>query len=181
VLDTLEGVAADLTPVPEGLELDTFADEMAELPGSWEHVRAVEPDLPHLEEAAALAAGFAAVTAGDTLVHTDVRDDNLLLAGDRVWICDWNWPVRGAAWLDTVFTLLGPRGDGLDVDAVLASRPLTKDVPGEHVDAVLALLYAYFRRQGDEPVPPASPYLRQHQQWCGQVVWDWLSERRGWS
>ena len=26
----------------------------------------------------------------------------------------------GAAWLDTLFLLIGPRGDGLDVDAVLA-------------------------------------------------------------
>ena len=30
----------------------------------------------------ALAAGFAAVTAGDTLVHTDLRDDNLILGVD---------------------------------------------------------------------------------------------------
>ena len=81
------------------------------------------PDLPHLDDAAALAAGFAEVTAGDTLVHTDVRDDNMLLRPDgRRVLCDWNWPVVGAAWLDTLFLMIGPRGDGLDVDAVLA-RP----------------------------------------------------------
>ena len=52
---------------------------------------------------------FAEVTAGDTLVHTDIRDDNLILGdADQVWICDWNWPVAGAAWLDTVFLLLAP-------------------------------------------------------------------------
>ncbi len=24
---------------------------------------------------------------------------------------DWNWPIVGAAWIDTLFTLVGPRGD----------------------------------------------------------------------
>jgi hypothetical protein len=181
-LDALEVVAERLTPAPEELELDTFAEEFAEVGAHWDHVRATRPDLPHLEEAAALAAGFAEVVAGETLVHTDVRDDNVLLDRDRrVWLCDWNWPVRGAAWLDTVLALVGPRGDGLDCDVVLASRPLTRDVPAEAVDAVLALLVGYFFHQGDQPVPPASPYLRQHQLWQGAVVWDWLAARRGWA
>ena len=181
-LDALEVVASRLTPVPERLELDTFAEEHAELVGFWEHVRRTRPDLPHLDDAAALAATFPDVTAGDTLVHTDVRDDNVLIDPDgRVWLCDWNWPVRGAAWLDTVFALIGPRGDGLDCDAVLAERALTRDVPAVHVDAALALLVGYFFHQGDQPVPPASPYLRQHQLWQGEVVWDWLCERRGWA
>ena len=181
-LDALEVVAERLTPVPERLELDTFEEEYGELVGFWEHVRRTRPDLPHLDEAAALAATFAEVTAGDTLVHTDVRDDNLLLDRDgRVWICDWNWPVRGAAWLDTVFALIGPRGDGLDCDALLAARPLTRDVPADHVDAALALLTGYFFHQGDQPVPPASPYLRRHQLWQAAVVWDWLCSRRGWA
>jgi hypothetical protein len=181
-LDALETVAAVLTPAPPELELDSFADEFGEVGAYWDHVRRVLPGLPHLDEAAALAARFPEGTAGDTLVHTDVRDDNLLLVNDgRALICDWNWPVRGAAWLDTVFALVGPRGDGMDTEAVLASRPLTRDVPADHVDAVLALLTGFFFKQRDEPVPPTSPYLRQHQSWQGEVVWAWLCERRGWS
>ena len=62
--------------------------------------------------------------AGETLVHTDVRDDNILITADgRALLCDWNWPVVGAAWLDSLFLLIGPRGDGLDVDAVIAAAP----------------------------------------------------------
>jgi hypothetical protein len=181
-LDALETVADRLTPPPPDLELDGFAEEFGEHVGAWDHVRRVLPGLPHLEEAAALAAGFAEVTAGGTLVHTDVRDDNVLVNDDgRAWLCDWNWPVLGAAWLDTVFTLVGPRGDGLDVERVLAQRRLTRDVPAEHVDAVLALLTGYFFKQRDEPVPATSPWLRAHQSWQGEVVWGWLCERRGWS
>jgi hypothetical protein len=177
----LARAAEVLTPAPAALAHERFEVELADFPAAWDHVRTTRPDLPHLEEAAALAARFAEVTSGDTLVHTDVRDDNILLRPDgTALLCDWNWPVVGAAWLDTVFLMIGPRGDGLDVDAALAAAPLTAEVPAEHVDIVLALLAAYFLRQGDEPVPPTSPHLRDHQRWQGEVVWEWLCERRGW-
>jgi hypothetical protein len=178
----LERFAADLTPAPEALGLAPLAEELADWPDAWDHVRGTRPALPHLDEAAALALDALATTAGDTVVHTDVRDDNLLLTPDgRVLLCDWNWPVVGAAWLDTVLLMVGPRGDGLDVDELLGRLPLTRGVPVEHVDAFLALLVGYFWRQADERVPPTSPYLRDFQRWQGDVVWSWLGERRGWS
>lgn len=181
VLDVLETMVGDLTPAPAAMRLDSVVDELGGFASAWDHVARAHPRLPHVAEAAELAAGFGEVATGDTLVHTDIRDDNLLLSADgRVRICDWNWPARGAPWLDTVFTLIQPRGDGLDVDAILAERPVTRDVPAEHVDRVLALLAGYFLRQCDEPVPPTSPYLRQHQAWCAAATWRWLSERRGW-
>lgn len=178
----LERLAEVLTPPPGALELAPIAEELAAWPDAWASLRATRPGLDHLEEAAALAAGFAAVSAGDTLVHTDVRDDNVLMAADgRVLLCDWNWPARGAAWLDTVLLMVGPRGDGLDVDALLARLPLTREVPAEHIDAFLALVTGYFWRQSEERVPPTSPYLRDFQRWQGDVVWAWLAERRGWA
>lgn len=181
VLAMLCEAAAALTPAPEELELDDIATELADWPAYWDHVRAARPDLDHVDEAAALAARFAEVTAGETVVHTDIRDDNLLLCSDgRVLLCDWNWPVAGAAWLDSVFLMIGPRGDGLDVEAALAVHPLTSDLPPEHIDIVLALVTAYFLKSADEPVPPTSPHIRDHQRWQGEVCWDWLSERRGW-
>lgn len=181
VLGMLAGAAATLTPAPESLELDDIATEMADWPAYWDRVRSTRPDLVHADEAARLAAGFAEVTAGDTLVHTDVRDDNLLLCADgRVLLCDWNWPVRGAAWLDSLFVLIGPRGDGLDVEAVLAEHALTAQVPAEHIDIVLALVTGLFLKSADDPVPATSPHIRDHQRWQGEVCWQWLSERRGW-
>lgn len=180
-LDMLEATADTLTPPPDGLELDTFEAEFADFPGYWEHVRTTRPGLPHLEEAAALAARYAEVVGGTTVVHTDVRDDNILLCTDgRTLMCDWNWPVAGAAWLDTLLLLIGPCGDDLDVEQVLATRRLTRDVPAEHIDIVLALVAGYFFRQCDEPVPFTSPYIREAQRWQADVVWAWLGERRGW-
>lgn len=182
VLDTLERVAGSLTPAPVDLGLETAATEFADFVSAWDHVRVSRPTLAHLEEAAALAAAHTESTRGDTLVHADLRGDNIILGEEgAVWLCDWNWPLAGAAWLDTVFLLVEPRGDGVDVDAVLAERRLTSDLPAESVDRVLALLAGYFLRQAELPVPPSSPYLRQHQAWCAHVVWDWLGERRGWT
>ncbi len=178
----LERLAEVLTPAPASLALDPVADELADLAAGLGPRPHDPPPSPAPGRGGRLAAGFAAVTAGDTLVHTDVRDDNLLVAADgRVLLCDWNWPAAGAAWLDTVLLLVGPRGDGLDVDTLLTRLPLTRDVPAESIDTVLALVAGYFWRQGDERVPPTSPYLRDFQRWQGDVAWAWLAERRGWA
>jgi aminoglycoside phosphotransferase (APT) family kinase protein len=178
----VEGLAAALTPPPAALALTAAEEEFAGWPAYWDDVRAAPPGpLEHVEEAAALAARYREVVAGDTLVHTDIRDDNLLLDGDgRVLLCDWNWPSVGAAWLDTVFLMIGPRGDGLDVDAVLASSRLTRDVPAESVDIVLALVTGYFLMSAQQPVPATSPHVRDAQRWQGEVCWGWLAERRRW-
>ena len=181
-----ERMAATLTPPPAGLVADDFATDFDGWPAYWDTLRDAPPDVPgfaaHADEAAGLAARFREVTAGSTLVHTDVRDDNLMLAADgRVLLCDWNWPVVGAAWLDTLFLLIGPRGDGLDVDAVLAGSPLTRDLPADAVDIVIALVTGYFLYSAAQPVPPTSPHMRAAQRWQGEVCWDWRAERRGWA
>jgi len=185
-LDALTAAAPVLTPAPPELELPHASDEFASWPAYWDHLRSTTPDLPHLvdhlEEAAALAGRYVEAMAGQTLVHTDVRDDNLLLASDgRVLLCDWNWPMVGAAWLDSLFLLIGPRGDGLDVEAVIAGHPLLSAVPAEDVDIVLALVVGYFLKSADDPVPPTSPFIREAQRWQGVVCWEWLAERRGWA
>ncbi|HEU5038695.1 MAG TPA: phosphotransferase [Nocardioides sp.] len=182
----VERMADTLTPAPPGLAVDDFATEFDGWPAYWDRLRSAPPALPgfgeHADEAASLAARFREVTGGTTLVHTDVRDDNLMLAADgRVLLCDWNWPVLGAAWLDTVFLMIGPRGDGLDVDAVLATSALTRDLPADAVDIVIALVTGYFLYSAAQAVPPTSPHMRDAQRWQGEVCWGWLAERRDWA
>lgn len=178
-LDTLQLLAQTLTPPP--LAARTFAEDFADMVDCWDHVRATAPGWPHLEEAAALAADLDRATAGNTLVHTDARDDNFLLpASGRAFLCDWNFPVRGAAWIDTVSLLITASGDGVDADALLATRALTRNVAAADIDSVLALFCGYFLERRDQPAPYSSPYLRQHQDWCAEAAWAWLARRRGW-
>ncbi|GAA4802068.1 phosphotransferase [Nocardioides caeni] len=165
---------ADLfTPAPP---LDSAVDEFAAWPSYWQQV-----DHPRAAELRALAAGYAEVVAGETLVHTDVRDDNLLIRPDgSALLCDWNWPVAGANWLDSLMLLIGPRGDGLDVEAHITAHPLLSVVPPGHVDVALALLLGYFAHHANQAVPPSSPHVRRAQAWQRDVVDGWLAERRGW-
>ncbi|WP_323791045.1 phosphotransferase [Nocardioides sp.] len=180
-LDALAETARALTPPPPGLDLVDAEVEFADWPAKWDHTLATFA-LPSGVEAAALATRHAEVVGGDTVLHCDVRDDNLLLTDDgRVLLCDWNWPLRGAAWLDSLILLVGPRGDGLDVEEVLATHPTFAEVEPEAVDIMLALLTGYFLTHSDQPVPSSSPYLRDHQLWQGEACWEWLCERRGWA
>ncbi|KQZ66448.1 hypothetical protein [Nocardioides sp. Root151] len=179
LLDALEAVAD--VEAPADLALDLIEEDLADLPAYWDVIRERHPSLAHADEAADLAAGFAEALRGGAVQHTDIRDDNTLLGPDgALWICDWNWPVLGAPWFDTLSALIGPRGDGLDVEAVLASRRLTRDVPPAHVDSALALLAGHFLKSADDPVPSNSPHMRASQAWQGAAVWSWLSERRNW-
>lgn len=177
-LDTLEVLAG---PPASPLPLAPLADELAESVRCWDGLVRRDPGRPHHEEARRLAQGYAEAVAGDTLVHTDVRDDHLILTAGRALVCGWNWPARGAAWVDTVTLLVSAHGDGLDADALLAARPLTRDVDPGHVDALLALLAGFFLDQAGRPVPNSSPWLRAHQQWYADATWSWLARRRGWS
>ncbi|WP_245994375.1 hypothetical protein [Nocardioides immobilis] len=96
-------------------------------------------------------------------------------------MCDWNWPVVGAPWIDSLFLLIGPRGDGLDVEKHIASHPLLSTVDPDDIDVVLALVLGYFETSAALPAPPTSPYLREAQAWQRDVLHGWLAERRGWA
>jgi hypothetical protein len=181
-LDALEAVARELTPAPAGLGLGSAVDELGSFVEHWSDLRLLHPELAHLDEAERLASACAEVLAGDTVVHSDVRDDNVLLDQDgRAWFCDWNWPIVGAPWFDSLAMLIGPRGDGVDVESAIATRPLLRDVPRDDIDCVIALVTGYFLKSAADPVPPTSPFLRDHQRWQGEVCWEWLCERRGWT
>lgn len=177
--DLMVRIADQLTPAP-GLGVETFAEAFGTWPALWNEVAVEDADFAFAEELEGLAARFAEVTEGETLVHADVRDDNLLIRPDgSMVLCDWSWPVRGARWLDSLLLLIGPRGDGLDVEAHLAAHPLLAEVEPEHIDIVLALLTGYYLRVAGQPTPSNSPWLGEFARWQGEVCWTWLRERRG--
>ena len=56
----------------------------------------------HLDQLADLEATWADHAAGDTLLHADIRADNILLTGHGAMVVDWPWACRGAAFTDLV-------------------------------------------------------------------------------
>jgi hypothetical protein len=185
VCDALVTTAFALTPPPADLVLSNLQSFVQPELVRWERVRArglADPAIAaHLDEASRLACHSLDASSGNTMVHTDLRDDNILIGDDgQVWIVDWNWPVVGAAWFDLVTLLISAHGDGIDADVLLARSPLTGDVDGEAIDAMLALLYGYFVTASLDPIVDSSPYLRQHQDWYARATGRWLATRRGW-
>ncbi|MFD4629289.1 protein kinase [Streptomyces sp. NPDC058284] len=37
---------------------------------------------------------------GDMLLHTDINPSNIIIGERDVWVVDWSWPTRGAAFID---------------------------------------------------------------------------------
>ncbi len=176
----LADVAAHLAAPPAELALEAFVPDAAEF-GPWiERVRERDGDNAWLEQVSALAHESSERCVGATLAHLDLRDDNILIGDDgQVWICDWNWPMLAAPWLDLVTVLIAAHGDGLDADAVLAEHPLTSTLESRSVDAWLANLWLYFTTRMEDVVPHGSPHLRDHQAWYAEVTEDWLRRRLG--
>ena len=115
ILTVLKDLAGLLTPPPLP-DVESAADFLAENFGGWHRIAADPPtDLhpwtaQHLDELRRLAEQGLAALTGDTLVHTDIRADNILLSPQgRITIVDWPWACRGPAWLDTLLLLINAR------------------------------------------------------------------------
>ncbi|MGW0802095.1 aminoglycoside phosphotransferase family protein [Nonomuraea sp. NPDC002799] len=130
--------------------------------------------LRHLGALAELESGWAVAAAGDSLVHADLRADNILLTDEHVYVVDWPWACVGAPWFDLVSLLpsVGMQG-GPQPHELLTN-------PDPAVTAVVAALTGYFVRQGRLPGPPGIPKLRAFQQAQGVVALGWLKWRTGW-
>jgi hypothetical protein len=135
-----------------------------------------------LDTLADLETQWRQAVAGDAVLHHDLRQDNVLLdTNGAAWICDWNWPCVGASWFDIVLLLATAHADGHDATTLFASHPTAREVDDQQLDAALAALSGFFLVSGAQPPADWSPYIRQHQTWCGEVTLRWLANRRGWT
>jgi aminoglycoside phosphotransferase (APT) family kinase protein len=182
VLAALGDMAARLTPSPvPGIPAAT--DRLAVTFAGWRRLAAdPHPGLDpwaaaHLDELGALADRGLAALSGDTLVHTDVRADNLLLDADGgVTVVDWPWACRGPAWLDTLLLLVNVRlYGGHDTDALLPRHTGGVD-PGD-LTAVLAGLAGFFADAARQSPPPGLPTVRAFQRAHADAVLPWVRDR----
>jgi hypothetical protein len=121
VIAATDEMAALLTPCPlPGAPL--IVAEWGEDFDQWRTCAATGPPAGlddwshrHLDRLATLEPEWEAAAVGDTLLHLDLRADNLLLTADRVWVVDWTrrsgrGPVR-------------PGGDGTERGHAGRARP----------------------------------------------------------
>ena len=131
----------------------------------------------HVAQQRLTSRGVAALD-GDTLVHGDLRADNVLVTAGGAVLVDWPWASRGPAWLATVLLLVEvQRFGGHDVDALLATLPLTRAVDPDDVTGVLAGFAGYFLDTARRPPPPGLPTVREFQRVQGVALLDWVRAR----
>ncbi len=111
------------------------------------------------------AAEAAADLAGESLVHLDVRSDNLCFLGERTLLVDWNWACRGnprldvAAWLPSLCAEGGPAPD-----AILPHEP-----------ALATLMAGFFAARAGLPDPTPDGRLRPLQLRQLRVALPWAA------
>ena len=148
--------------------------------------QAMPPEAPpcapeRLQELVALEAALPGYVDSTHVMHCDLRLDNVLIdRAGRVWFCDWNWVCHGPAWFDTASLLITSYASGLDADARFAAHPTARNAPADGLDAGLAALAGYLLGRAAAPPTGASPHLRAHQRWSGEMALAWLASRRGW-
>lgn len=115
------------------------------------------------------------------LLHVDLRADNMILTGERVFIVDWPHARVGAAWVDPLFmapsvTMHG----GPAPEDFLMRCASAQHVDRDRIDAAVAAMAGFFTSEGMEPIPPGLPGIRAFQEAQGVVARRWLAERMGW-
>jgi len=130
----------------------------------------------HLAELADLEATWADHGAGSSLLHTDIRADNLLLTSDGVMVVDWPGACRGAPFIDLVFFAPSVAMQGGPQPAALLARSrVGRDASREAVAAVVCALAGYFTERSLRPPPPGLPTVRRFQAAQAEVTRGWLA------
>jgi Ser/Thr protein kinase RdoA (MazF antagonist) len=188
VLDGLAELTARLTPSPlAGGEVRSASQRVERHICGWRQLRsdptAIQSRLDdwsrrNLDALAELESRAPAAVSGNTLLHFDVRADNVLLGDQHVWFFDWPHACVGAAWFDVVglipsVTMQG----GPPPEEVFARYPASHLADPEAVTYAVAALSGYFTRQSLQPNLPGLPTLRAFQAAQGLVARRWLAQR----
>jgi Ser/Thr protein kinase RdoA (MazF antagonist) len=192
VLAMLATLAETLTPspLPDGT-VSSASEEFDRRLGGWRLLQA-EPNPAldawsrrHLDQLAQIEARSKDAVVGDSLLHFDVRADNLLLSTDKVWLVDWPLACTGAAWVDVVLFAPSVHMQGGPTPEELLARyaavyPAFRDVDPDAVTAVIVALAGLFIHRSLRPPPPGLPTLRPFQAAQGAVTCAWLARWLGW-
>jgi Phosphotransferase enzyme family len=188
VLAAMTELAAALTPAP--IEAPAIAGRFRSLGRGWREladsgaagVAGLDPwAAAHLDELVALESGWDAAASGKSLVHADIRADNIILTPERVVFVDWPWAALAAPWFDLVVMLpsVAMQG-GPQPEEILAGHPVTRGADPAAITAVVGALAGMFVWLAGRPDPPGLPTLRAFQRAQGELALAWVRQRTGW-
>jgi aminoglycoside phosphotransferase (APT) family kinase protein len=178
VLATLDAVHT--TPPPDGVPpavesqfgLDGWPDVVAD-PQPFLVLELCSPrwladHLPALADASS-----SAEIGGGSLLHFDVRSDNLCLRSDRAVLVDWNNTCVGNPVLDTAAWLPSLRAEG----GPGPHEILSDEIPG--LPQIASLLAGYFCARAGLPPIPQAPHARPLQLAQSKTSLPWAARLLG--
>ncbi|MGI5286861.1 phosphotransferase [Nonomuraea polychroma] len=188
-LEALAVCARELTPSPIG-GLPTLAEQMAgrcetwrelERNGVWGGVTVDsmgEWERKHLSRLASIEAMWSELAVGDTLLHFDLRFDNILVSPrGTAHIIDWGRACIGPAWVDLVCLLLQSDLGDLDPEEIFSGNPVGEAAEPEQVDAFLVALASYWTHTASLPGLAHAPHLRDRREYSRRATIGWLQRR----
>lgn len=185
VIAAAKQMAKGLTPSP--IEINrTAAYGFAKTINGWRvalerREERLEPwVLRHLAELADLESRAPDASAGETLLNFDMRADNILISGDRVYFVDWPWARIGAWWIDLLCMAPSVEMQGGPKCASFLERLELDDVARDAIDAIVCAMAGYFAVHALDPPPPGIPTVRAFQAAQGGFAVAWLRDRLGW-
>lgn len=188
VVAAVSGMAGPLTPspVPDLLPASTVRGSF--LHGWRELTTCPPPDLGgweqrHLHDLAELETLWAQHADGPTLVHGDIRPDNMLISDGAVFVVDWAQPSRGAAWQDVtdlVPHLVMAGHSPAMAEKALVGVPAWDLTSAEVITSYAAAFAGYWTRMSRQPAPPGVPNLRAYQRRAASAAITWAMYRTGW-
>ena len=184
----LDALHDALTPNPVA-GAPPAAERLQPLFGGWAEMAAMaqppegldEWSGRHLSRLAELESGWPDAVAGSTLLHCDVRSDNLLVTRTGVVFVDWPHACVGApvfdlvAWAPSVELEGGPSPEDL---LALSAHGATTDP--DVVAPLVAAFGGFLVRHSLQPPPPGLPTLRAFQGAQGASALAWLRRLTGW-
>jgi aminoglycoside phosphotransferase (APT) family kinase protein len=183
-LDAAATLAGQLTPAP--LPAPTVQEYFSEDFTGWRRLagapgaagllppwaRRLLPRLAELEQGWPQAAG------GATLLHADLRADNVLFTDRGVVTVDWPHACVGAAWVDLLLALpsIAMHGGG-DPQELWSGYGPARAADPDAVTAVLAAVTGFFLWGSTQPPPPNLERVRGFQRAQGEAGLAWLRRR----
>ncbi len=184
VVSALQQMAEVLTPPPiaAAAAQDAYADSFM----GWRKLGEADGSLAdqldpwsrrHLERLADVELTWPQYAAGQTLLHTDLRADNLLITRDCVVVVDWPWACVGSPLLDLVgFAPSVKMQGGPDPAELLRMTVAGRGADPDAVAALACALAGYFTEAARNPAPPGLPTLRAFQAAQGVVARRWVAD-----
>jgi aminoglycoside phosphotransferase (APT) family kinase protein len=185
-LDRVLAAAADLAELltPSPVATAPVGERFGEFFNGWRKLSAagdvegLEPwARDNLDRLATVEAQWTRTCAGDSLMHGDLRADNVLLTQDRVVFVDWPRVCSGAAWLDLLLMLPSVALHGPPPAETWSRYRLSTHAAPEAVTAAIVAQAGYFTFQSRQPAPANVPRLRVFQAAQARASVAWARQR----